>query len=388
VTGAASADDRYDDDAPCGSLVTSLDGTVLRANATLLRWVGLQRDELVDRLRFSDLLNVCGRIYYETHLAPLLRMQGEITGVALELRVAGGTRLPVLVTAVVMADSGLIRIIVFDASERRSYEQELLRARQASDRDRERLAHLVRSLQQSLLPAALPVPPGTETAAYYHMASAEEVGGDFYDLFPLPGNRWGFLLGDVCGKGVAAAAVTAMARYTIRASAFHDPDPAAAIDSLNAVLHQEHRSATHRHCTVVCGVFAVGTDGVEVTMAAGGHPPPLLLRADGTADYLPAAGGPLVGVFAAARYTARTLTLRPGDTLLLYTDGLTEAREPGTRRRYGPTELLAYATKLAPATAASAVTAVETLLGSFDGGLDDDVAVMAIGALATVQGGH
>jgi sigma-B regulation protein RsbU (phosphoserine phosphatase) len=139
---------------------------------------------------------------------------------------------------------------------------------------------------------------------------------------------------------------------------------------------------------VVCGVFAVGADGVEVTLAAGGHPPPLLLRADGTADYLPAAGGPLVGVFAAARYTARTLTLRPGDTLLLYTDGLTEAREPGTRRRYGPTELLAYATKLAPATAASAVTAVETLLGSFDGGLDDDVAVMAIGALATVQGGH
>ncbi|MEV4622515.1 SpoIIE family protein phosphatase [Asanoa sp. NPDC049573] len=391
MTAARTPDDRYDDDAPCGSLVTTLDGTVVRANATLLRWIGLRRDEVVGQLRFSDLLNVGGRIYYETHLAPLLRMQGEIAGVALELRVAGGARLPVLVTAVVLTDPGggpaQIRVIVFDARERRSYEQELLRAREAADRDRDRLTHLVRSLQQSLLPAALPVPPGTQTAAYYHMASAEEVGGDFYDLFPLPGNRWGFLLGDVCGKGVEAAAVTAMARYTIRASAFHDPDPAAAVGSLNSVLYQEHRSPTHRHCTVVCGVFAVGEGGVEVTMATGGHPPPLLLRGDGTADYLPATGGPLVGVLADARYYAQTLTLRPGDTLLLYTDGLTEARAPGTRRRYGPDELLAYAAGVAPATASSAVAAVQALLGSFDGGLDDDVAVMAIGALATVQSG-
>jgi len=378
-------DETYDD-APCGSLSTSLDGTVTQVNATLLRWLGLPRDEVVGRRRFGDLLNVGGRIYYETHLAPLLRMQGEIAGVALELRTAGGTRLPVLVTAAVMAGRNgspdQVRIIVFDASERRSYEQELLSARQAADRDRGRLAQLVRSLQESLLPAVLPVPPGTQTAAYYRMASADEVGGDFYDLFPLPRDRWGLLLGDVCGKGVEAAAVTAMARYTIRASLFHDADPVAALDHLNTVLYQEHRSPAHRHCTVVCGVLTMAADGAEVRLSTGGHPAPLLLRADGSAHYLPATDGPLVGVLADASYTGQSVDLRSGDTLLLYTDGVVDARRPATGRRYSSAELLAYANRLAPASAASAVDAVAALVGAADGGLDDDAAVLAIGVLA------
>ncbi|MEV0718703.1 SpoIIE family protein phosphatase [Asanoa sp. NPDC050611] len=381
MTGADDSEELYDN-APCGSLSTSLDGAITKVNATLLRWLGLPREQVVGR-RFSDLLTVGGRIYYETHMAPLLRMQGEIGGVALELKAAGDNRMPVLVTATVITGRDetpqYVRTIVFDARDRLAYEQELLRARQAADRDRERLRQLVRSLQQSLLPAVLPTPPGTQTAAAYHMASPDEVGGDFYDLFPLPDGRWGFLLGDVCGKGVGAAAVTAMARYTLRTALFHDPDPATALDSLNAILYQDHRSVTHRHCTVVCGTLTTGGEAT-IVIATGGHPPPLLLQADGDARYLPANGGPLIGVLADATYRTQTLTLNPGDTLLLYTDGLVDAHLPDAKERYELEALLAFAGRLAPASAASTVEAITALLASFEDGLDDDAAVMAIGA--------
>ena len=247
------------ENAPCGNLSTLPDGTIAKVNATLLGWLGYSRDELVGRRRFADLLTVGGRIYHETHFAPLLQMQGEIGGVALELRAADGTRLPVLVTSTVKtSDDGtplLIRTTVFDARDRRAYEAELLRARREADRERERLRHLVVGLQRSLLPSALPTPPGMRTVAHYHMASADEVGGDFYDLFPLRDGRWGFFLGDVSGKGVEAAAATATARYTLRAAAVYDPTPAAALANLNAVLFQEYHSDTHRHCTVIFGIL-------------------------------------------------------------------------------------------------------------------------------------
>ncbi len=128
-----SAEDLYDN-APCGYVSTSLDGTIAKVNATLLGWLGYDRDELVGRCRFPDLLTVGGRIYYETHFAPLLRMRGELGGIALELTTADGTRLPVLLTSMVKiggdGQAQLIRTTVFDARDRRSYEQELLRARE------------------------------------------------------------------------------------------------------------------------------------------------------------------------------------------------------------------------------------------------------------------
>ncbi|MBF9134561.1 SpoIIE family protein phosphatase [Plantactinospora sp. S1510] len=378
-------EDLYDN-APCGNLSTLLDGTIVKVNATLLRWLGYRGDELVGHRRFADLLTVGGKLYHETHFAPLLQLQGEISGVALELRAADGARMPVLVTASVKTGGDgqpmLIRLIVFDARDRRAYEQELLRARQVAERERERLQLLVGGLQRSLLPASLPDPAGMETSAYYHMASPDEVGGDFYDLFPLSGGRWGFFLGDVCGKGIGAAAVTAAARYTLRAAAVYDPTPAAVLSNLNSVLYQEYRTERHRHCTVVFGILVPDGAGYTATIASGGHPPALLLRADGTAEYQPTTGGTLVGVLPEARIVTRTVRLEPGDTLVLYSDGLTEARADTPDGRYGSDALLAFVDDLSPTTAPAVVAALTDLLARFGDGPDDDVAVMALGMRA------
>jgi sigma-B regulation protein RsbU (phosphoserine phosphatase) len=376
-----SADDLYEN-APCGYLSTLLDGQIVKINTTLLTWLGYARDELVGRRYFADLLTVGGRLYHETHFAPLLAMQGEIGGVALELRAADGTRLPVLVNSAVKTDAAgqprLIRTTIADARDRRAYERELLRARQEAELEGERLQLLVTTLQRSLLPPALPAVPGLEASAHYHFASRNEVGGDFYDLFPLSQDRWGLFLGDVCGKGAAAAAVTSLIRYTMRAVAVYDPNPASVLSTLNTALREEYERADGRFCTAISGLLTPQDDGFTLTLARGGHPPPLLLRADGAAGHQPLPSGPFIGVFDDALFTATTIRLDPGDTLLLYTDGLTDARTGTARERYGDEALRAFAARLAPASASAVISAIVALLDGFGDGLDDDVAVLAL----------
>ncbi|HET6856880.1 MAG TPA: SpoIIE family protein phosphatase [Streptomyces sp.] len=376
-----SAEDLYEN-APCGYLSTLLDGRIAKINTTLLNWLGYDRGDLVGRKTFSDLLTVGGRLYHETHFAPLLRMQGEISGIALELKAADGARLPALVTSTVRTGGDgqplLIRTTVFDARDRRAYEQELLRARRESERERERLKRLNATLQKSLLPPTLANVPGLDVAAHYHVASVDEVGGDFYDLFPLASGSWGFFMGDVCGKGAAAAAVTSLARYTLRAAAVYNPDPAAVLANLNAVMNHEYIGYDPRFCTVVFGLLTPDSGGFRVTLAGGGHPPALLMRADGRTDYLPTPGGQLIGVLPDAHIATTTVRLDPGDTLLLYTDGLTEAHSAGTGDRYGDEALLEFSQALAPISAVDTVAAIRELLDTFGTGVDDDTAVLAL----------
>ncbi|MFE9748517.1 PP2C family protein-serine/threonine phosphatase [Saccharothrix saharensis] len=379
-----SAEDLYEN-APCGYLSTMLDGHIAKVNGTLLRWLGYTREQLVGRKRFADLLSVGGKLYHETHFAPLLRMQGEVGGVALELVAADGTRLPVLVNSTVKTRGDgeplLIRTTVFDASDRRAYERELLRARQQAERERDEIGRLATTLQRTLLPPVLPVVPGVETATHYHHASPFEVGGDFYDLFPLADGRWGLFLGDVCGKGANAAAVTSLTRYTLRSAAVYDPDPATVLTNLNSVLIQERDGEHSRFCTVTFGVLAVHPDRCTLTLAAGGHPPGLLLRADGTAAYVPIPGGQLIGLLPDAHVATTTVDLGPGDTFVLYTDGLIEART-GPDTRYSEEDLLDFASTLPPTTPASAVNALVALLDRLGNGVEDDTAILAIGVPA------
>jgi sigma-B regulation protein RsbU (phosphoserine phosphatase) len=216
-----------------------------------------------------------------------------------------------------------------------------------------------------------------QVAAYYHPASPDEVGGDFYDLFPMTENRWGMFLGDVCGKGADAAALTSLARYTLRAAAVHDAAPVAVLHTLNTVLNQEHRAGPHL-CTVLFGVLSPTHNGYTVVLASGGHPPALLLRANGTVAYQPTPGGMLVGAFPDATFNDTTVRLAAGDTLLLYTDGLTEARTETADGRFEEEALLTFTAAIAPTTAPAAVAALTTLLAELGPGLEDDVAVLAI----------
>jgi sigma-B regulation protein RsbU (phosphoserine phosphatase) len=181
----------------------------------------------------------------------------------------------------------------------------------------------------------------------------------------------------VSGKGAAAAVVTSLARYTLRAAAVSDPDPVTVLDRLNTVLHSEYRGSDPRYCTVVHGHLERRDDGAAVTLATGGHPPALLIRADGSSRFLSAPGGQLVGAFAHARFTAVDVLLEPGDTLLLYTDGLTEARTHG-RVRYSEEQLQTDLAGLAPATAPAVIGAVTDLLAGFGDGVEDDTALLAL----------
>ncbi|MEV5885226.1 SpoIIE family protein phosphatase [Streptomyces sp. NPDC052020] len=401
-----SAEELYES-APCGYLSTLMDGTIAKVNATLLGWLGLEREAVVGRKYFADLLTVGGKLYHETHFAPLLRMQGELRGIALEMKTAHGGRLPVLVSSVIKrggeGEPLLIRTTVFDASDRRAYEEELLRRRQDAERarveaeraraeaeqarrqaetDRERLADALAVLQKSLLPHTLPVLPGLETAVYYHTASPDQLGGDFYDLFSLDAKRWAFFLGDVCGKGPQAAALTSLTRYALRAAAHHDPEPQAVLTTLNAVLHEEYTaSGDPRYCTCVFGVLEPAADGgMSVRLGSGGHPPALVLRADGRTEFLPTPGGMLVGALPAVTFATATTTLAPGETLLLYTDGLTEARTgPTGENLYGEDALLAFAADHAPAPPRTVIAALTDLLEGFGDGLNDDTALLALG---------
>jgi len=391
-----STQDLYDN-APCGYLSTMLDGRIAKVNATLCNWLGYTDEQLVGRKRFADLLTVGGKLYHETHFAPLLAMQQQVSGIALELKGADGRRLPVLVTSVVKTGAEgqplLIRTTIFDARDRRSYEKELLRARKQAEQafteaeearrtaeaERARLQQVVSILQKSLLPPALPPVPGLEAAAYYHPASVDEIGGDFYDLFPLGGERWGFFLGDVCGKGPEAAAVTSLVRYTLRAAFLVDPDPIHTLTALDAALTERYTGEEMTYCTAIAGTVTRTGDKFAVALASGGHPPPLLLRADGTAQILPTRGGSLIGALPNVHFAPASFTLEPGDTLLLYTDGLTEARTKSGGPRYSEGELHSFADRLAPAGAQASINALMELLAEFGDGLEDDTALLALG---------
>jgi PAS domain S-box-containing protein len=194
-----------------------------------------------------------------------------------------------------------------------------------------------RTLQESLLPPHLPVIPGVELAARFRPAGTGiDVGGDFYDIFEGGPGRWTLAIGDVCGKGAEAAALTALTRYTVRAAAMYEEGPARVVRVLNEALLRQRQD--FRFTTLVCCTLDLRGGGASVRVTAAGHPQPLVLRASGEAE-VAAASGPLLGVLADASFSETELELGSGDTLVLYTDGLTDAAAP--ERQLAEEDLLA-----------------------------------------------
>jgi PAS domain S-box-containing protein len=233
--------------------------------------------------------------------------------------------------------------------------------------------HISQTLQRSLLPPHLPEIPGVDVAARYHASGdGYEVGGDFYDLFKTGRDDWAIVLGDVCGKGADAAATTALARHTLRAAATQTKKPRRILEILNEAMLR----AEQPFCTVAYARLQRAGEHARMTVVCGGHPLPLVVRADGTIETF-GKSGTLLGCFPHPVLNEESSELRPGDTVVLYTDGVTEARSQGNV--LGDSGLRAALVRSAGGSADEVADAVAQAALEFqDGDARDDIAVVVV----------
>jgi serine phosphatase RsbU (regulator of sigma subunit)/PAS domain-containing protein len=238
--------------------------------------------------------------------------------------------------------------------------------------ERTRIAH---TLQVRLLPERLPDIPDVLVAARYRAAGElNEVGGDFYDVFPRSPTEWALVVGDVSGKGAEAAAVTALARYTLRAAAMEDAPPSAALRRLNAAMVDDD---TSQFATVALAYFRQdGSDGIDIRLSLAGHPAPAILRRDGTVE-MAGRFGMMVGLGIEPLLHDVELRIGAGDVLLLYTDGVTEAGPRG--EPFGEQGVASVLRELAGVSPQAVVDAVErAAVAAQPGDPRDDIALLAI----------
>jgi serine phosphatase RsbU (regulator of sigma subunit) len=208
-------------------------------------------------------------------------------------------------------------VMLRDITERRNDEARLRRLL-------DERTHIAETLRSSLLPAQLPTIPGCSVAGLYEPAGGpHEVAGDFYDVFPIDTGHWGVVLGDVSGKRAQAGAVTALIRWTVRTLARADLPPSEVLRRLNDILLRDLQD--EQYCTIVFGVVAPQSDGLQVTLSLGGHHQPLLRHRDGRIEQVGRLGT-APGLVDRPRLSDTPLTLGPGELLCLFTDGLIEAR--------------------------------------------------------------
>jgi serine phosphatase RsbU (regulator of sigma subunit)/PAS domain-containing protein len=234
------------------------------------------------------------------------------------------------------------------------------------------LREAVTSLQAAVLPASFPSVPGLDAAALYRSASeVAQVGGDFYDLFALEGGRVAAVIGDVCGKGVAAARHTVRLRYELRTLLEEDRPPGRVLAAFNRRVQEEF--VTDEYATLLLLVLDPATGAVSWSSA--GHPPPLLTGA--TPRALAFAGSLPVGLFPDASYQTARFTLPAGRCVVLYTDGVVEARNL-ERQEFATEGLEAAVPAVAASAAAVAEDVLKQVLSHSGGHLDDDAAVLVL----------
>jgi PAS domain S-box-containing protein len=249
------------------------------------------------------------------------------------------------------------------------------------DRLLSRLAEATRALERPLLPPRLPDLPGFDLAARYApFSQGLNIGGDFYDAFTAPDNRHVLVLGDVCGKGPDAAAITGLVRHTLWTAAQHTTDPTHVLDLVNSALRRQNTP----FCTLVYVVIDTTRTPARLQIASAGHPAPLLRRADGDTAPLETRGA-LLGVLDTPHHPVTEVELRPGDTLVLYTDGFTEGAGAADQRE--PEDLAAIVASLPPNDGTGPAEGVATALMDdarrwWGERLRDDLAVVALTATA------
>jgi sigma-B regulation protein RsbU (phosphoserine phosphatase) len=237
------------------------------------------------------------------------------------------------------------------------------------------LAQLADTLQQSLLPPHLPEIAGVEIAAHYEAArDGSDVGGDFYDVFESARNDWSVVIGDVCGKGPEAAALAALVRYTTRAAAIQTRRPRLVLNLVNEVVL---RQSEEQFCTAAYVRLRPEDGAARATISCAGHPQPLLLRARGDVETVHCRGR-VLGPFTDLASVDRIVRLDPGDALLLYTDGVTDARNADGF--FGEERLRDTLASCAGSSADDIVKALDRALKEFQGGKPrDDIAFVVLG---------
>ena len=268
----------------------------------------------------------------------------------------------------------------FDRTARSTADRLAQRAALGLDNARlhEQQAHIAGVLQHSLLPRVLPQMQGFEIASRFLAAGeAYEVGGDFYDAFRTGSQSWSVVIGDVCGKGPEAAALTSLARYTVRTASDPQTPPSAVLRALHDSIHADRSDL--RFCTAA--LLRVdppenGTGAARLTVSLGGHPPPLALRRNGSVDAI-GEPGTLLGALPEPTLSDVGATLDPGETLVLYTDGMLDARD----RKHGDdpawlAEQLSRAGSSGPEKIAEKLT--QAALERHGGTARDDIAVIVL----------
>ena len=270
-------------------------------------------------------------------------------------------------------DVELVRTLAAAASREIS-----LRAAVRSERDaRLRAEELSRTLQLSLLPPALADVPGLDVAARYHPAGTGlDLVGDFYDVFASRRGRWSFVVGDVCGKGIEAAKVAALARYMVAGAAMEHDGSASVLSALNDALLARGMPA-HAFLTAIYGTMTVGAGSCSIKLSCAGHSPPIVKRAGGTTEAV-AISGPLIGVLEAFAIEETEIRLDAGDALIVYTDGVDEARRGDAL--FGSARLIDLIAAAPPgATSAEMAQRIEDAALDFGGGVArDDIAVLVV----------
>ncbi|HKP89375.1 MAG TPA: SpoIIE family protein phosphatase [Thermoleophilaceae bacterium] len=354
----------------------------------------LQRRYPVDPLSETGVPNVMrtreSEVYPE--ISDEMLVQGAIDAEHLAILRELGMR-SVMIVPMVARGRMLGALSFVSAESRRTFgEEDLLLAQRLAGRcalaiDNARLfrerAHIARTLQESLLPPELPQPPGLEVAARFRAAGEGfDVGGDFYDVFDCREGRWAVVIGDVCGKGPEAAAVTALARYTVRASAMTLSEPSVILATLNEAMLRQRDD--RRFCTVLYCRSERTETGVRICFASGGHPLPIVVRADGEVIE-PGEPGTLLGIVPDPDLSDETVELGPGDTAILYTDGVTDAAAPELFQ--DPLEL-ARALETGPERAAEDVAQelLEAAVGASGGEPRDDIAIIVLRVPAMTRG--
>lgn len=308
---------------------------------------------------------LCKEIGFSSCMCVPLKVRGRITG-ALTLVSAGSGRRFARQDLALMEDlAGRVAHVVDNA-------------RALSDQ-----ARVARSLQATLLPRTLPEVPGLRlTAAYRAAGEGLVVGGDFYDVFPVARRSWAIAIGDVSGRGADAAAVTGLVRNTLHAAGPHHRDPAALLTAAGLALYDDDTSP-ERFCTAACVVWQPRRPG-RITHASAAHPDVVILRPDGRIDRLGPTGLPL-GLFAESHTRSTGCDVGPGDLMVLYTDGITEARD-AAGHQYGDDGIAAALRDCAGATADDVVEALLTGVGRHSADeLGDDLAVLVVGWLPPVE---